>query len=314
MPSKRDAENFKIIYRNLNDTAKKEIISNYQLALKSIKAELLPYYEKANKAGIKLTLNEMNKFNRLQKLFSDVNDNVNFLTGKNKSAVGSQGRELYGQMYNRVLYRLEQESKIGILFTKVNPAIVKQSIFSQLDKIAMLKNNQALKAKVKTVLTQNLIQGKSFFQMAADLKDTLGGDVNKWTTIARTEGSRVQNEAIIEGYDTAQENGLKFNREIVSVKDNRTRPQSARMDGQIADKDGFFTYPGGIKTRIPGTTGNPAFDINDREVVITVLKDQSPEFVRIKGEGIVPNESFESWGERKGLTKNIYGQKYSFDK
>ena len=314
MPNKTDAENFKLIFRNITKESEKEIIRNYQLALKSIKAEILPFYERVELQGEKLSLVDMNKYNRLNKMFSDINTQVNLLTGNNKSVVTGQGRDLYNQMYYRSLYRLEQESKIGILFTKVDPKLIKQSVLSELDKLAMVKNNQALKSKIKTKLTQDLIQGKSFFQTAIDLKDTLGKDIHTWNKIVRTEGSRVQNEAIVEGYNIAEDKGLEFDRELVATLDKRTRPQSARMDGQIADKDGFFTYPDGSKARVPGTTGNPAFDINDREIVITHIKELKPELRRIKGEGIVPDENFQSWSERKGLTKNIYGQKYSFDK
>jgi len=95
--------------------------------------------------------------------------------------------------------------------------------------------------------------------------------------------------------------------------DDRTRPQSAQVDGQLEDENGQFTYPGGVKVTVPGNSGVPAWDINDRERTIDVVEGFEPESRRardpVTGENeVIGFDRFEAWAESKGLRQNRYGQ------
>ena len=66
--------------------------------------------------------------------------------------------------------------------------------------------------------------------------------------------------------------GMKIARVWVSTKDGRTRDSHKAMDGQEADKDGFFHFPGGGQTAGPGLSGIAEEDIHCRCTVIMQIK------------------------------------------
>jgi hypothetical protein len=314
LPNKRDVENFKKVLEGITAETQKEIIFNFRAVLKDVKSQILVYYEKAEAIGVTLDLSEMRKYNRLKKLFSDVNTSLNHLTGQNTQAIIKNGVDIFNSSYYRSFYIIEQEAGVSALLTKVDIGTVRASVLNPLDKIAMLSNNAELKTKFKRIITQDLIQGKSYYQMGQDLKKVSLQSARSWDTIARTEGHRVQSEALVQSYDIAQDKGVEFERTMIATLDDRTRPQSARMDGKKADKNGYFEYPDGRLVKIPGTTGVAKWDINDREIVSAVVVGLEPELRRIRNEGVVPYRNFETWAKDNGMTSNKYGQKYNFDK
>jgi len=94
---------------------------------------------------------------------------------------------------------------------------------------------------------------------------------------------------------------------------DRTRPQSAQVDGRMENDDGFFKYPGGALVKIPGNSGVPGWDINDRESVINIIDGVPPTTRRardpVTGEtDIISFRSFDEWAKENGLTRNRYGQ------
>ena len=66
---------------------------------------------------------------------------------------------------------------------------------------------------------------------------------------------------------SAKKLGIEVQKVIMAIRDSRTRDQSRTMNDQVADENGLFTYPNGVKG-LPGNTGIPEYDINDRETII----------------------------------------------
>jgi hypothetical protein len=100
---------------------------------------------------------------------------------------------------------------------------------------------------------------------------------------------------------------------VVAVLDDRTRPQSAQVDGEYENEDGFFEYPGGVLVRVPGNSGVAAWDINDREVVVDEVEGLEPETRRVRNPETGRNEviswrNFRTWAQENGLKRNAYGQ------
>ena len=167
--------------------------------------------------------------------------------------------------------------------------------------------------KIKDSITQGLIQGKSYNQMANDLKNTFGQSKNNALRVARTEGNSNLNGA---QYINAREGNLRdagIVRQILSTLDSRTRAQSATIDGLREDTDGFFHYPGGILVSYPGNSGIAGWDINDRETTIDIVDGVGPKARRGRNPNTGENEvadysSFNAWAKTHGLTRNEYGE------
>lgn len=187
--------------------------------------------------------------------------------------------------------------------------------------------------KMNQVIRTGIARGDSIEQMARELDIFLGfrdkktgrllvGKIGKKGAtydalrIARTELTRMyelgRNQEFLTAVDQFKEQtGGKLRMQLSATLDDRTRPQSASMDGAISNEKGQFQYPDG-NYYIPHNTGHPQWDINDREVSIQIFENFTPKIRRTKEDGIIPNMTFKEWAEKKGLKKNKYGQKYVF--
>ncbi len=125
--------------------------------------------------------------------------------------------------------------------------------------------------------------------------------------IIRTELGRSYADAQQQIFEEAKDQGLNIRYMYVATMDNRTRRQSAKMDGQISDEQGRFQYPDGNWYYIHNT-GHPEWDINDRCDTVPILDDGVG--VRKQGAGVVPYQTFEEWAMSSGLDKSKYGELY----
>ncbi|MCK5128140.1 MAG: hypothetical protein KAR42_17930, partial [candidate division Zixibacteria bacterium] len=234
-------------------------------------------------------------------------------------------------------------SPVNLSFTVLNPAVVEVSVLGTptvwnklgkqtADRIAekygtlgayqpkygtlssiLTKNRREQLEKIQTSITQGLIQGKSFQQTAKDVKQVLDSTASQALTVVRTESMRNMNAGAFANHNQSVAQGLKMQRQILSVLDDRTRAQSQTVDTRIADKDGFFTYPGGVLVSFPGNSGNPAWDINDRETVIEIIDDQPPELRRGRNPVTGKNEvmsfkDYPTWMSENGFRQNPTGR------
>lgn len=127
----------------------------------------------------------------------------------------------------------------------------------------------------------------------------------------RTEVLRMRSTAEIDQWIN-QQPFVPSKLRLISVLDNRTRSQSARMDNQLSNDEGKFLYPNG-SYYYPHRTGIAKYDINDRETTIT----EDPEFPpksRIQRDPktgknkVLPFEDFKSYADKNNLVKNKYGE------
>lgn len=177
----------------------------------------------------------------------------------------------------------------------------------------ILNNRRKDVEKLATAIKQGLIQGKSYQKIAKDVKAIMNTSVNNAIRIVRTEGARNMNAASYASFNVAQSQGLVAQRQIISVLDDRTREQSAIVDTQISDENNQFIYPGGVPVDFPGNSGNPAWDIQDRESAIPIIDGQSPD--KRTGRNPVTGENeqmsfkdFNTWTAENNLTRNGSGR------
>jgi len=100
---------------------------------------------------------------------------------------------------------------------------------------------------------------------------------------------------------------------LIETLDDRTRSQSAQMDGQVANKEGKFKFPGISEPKYAHRSGRAAYDIHDRATTINRDPEFPPES-RIERDPktnenkVVPYQSFKEYAEKKGLKVNRYGE------
>lgn len=178
----------------------------------------------------------------------------------------------------------------------------------------LVKNRQADLDRIKTELTQSLVQGKSYTQTASGIKRILNTSSTNAVRIARTEGNRLMNAGAFANAKVAKAEGVNITRVWDAVLDSRTRPDHAALDGKVEDENGLF-YLDGSSSQYPSHFGIAKHDINCRCGVVDTVDGISPD-VKIgrnpdTGENeIMSYKSFDSWRNEVGLKVNKYGQVY----
>jgi len=162
-------------------------------------------------------------------------------------------------------------------------------LFPKHGTLAKTLNDNRIKdlLKLQEVITQGLLKGQSsvktakdlqkvFKDIASDVKERMEVSASNALRIARTEGARNMNSGAFANTQAAIDAGLELKRKAIETLDNRTREQSAQIDGQEVEGDKPFIYPGGLKVMIIGNSGVARWDIQDRGRSIDVVPDTPP--------------------------------------
>lgn len=327
----------------------KQVLQQYQKAYDDISEQLTKVYANLSSVTPENYYNEMLKFNRLAKLQSEIKQmyssyanqagliiqNISFVGFSNSYylaqyqaswlssfAVGILPKQLaefavYGMRDSWQAITKAMEDKFG----DVSLYKAKSSTLMEL----LSKNKADELLKIQNTITQGLLQGKSYTKLVEDIKNVIGslaikngeitakGAMANAMRIIRTESNRTQNAGHYASSKYLDSLGINVKRRLVSVLDNRTRGQSARMDGQTVGVDEPFKYPGGATAMYPGNTGVAAYDINDRETTIDIIDGNETEIRTGRNPVTGKNEtfsykSFDEWRKDQGLIKNKYGE------
>lgn len=190
-------------------------------------------------------------------------------------------------------------------------------------------------SRLYNVIVSGIEQGKSLPNIGIDIDIELGfrdakgswisqivdrkGQQYKTQRILRTEILRMRNAAQTDQWKNQQEI-VPSKLMLVETLDNRTRAQSAQMDGQFANKEGKFEYPNGQYSFL-GRSGVAKWDINDRGTTVNIDPEYPPEsriqrvpvFDKKLGKRVwrnktVPYKNFPIYANEQGLVKNKYGE------
>ena len=144
------------------------------------------------------------------------------------------------------------------------------------------KHITAANDKVKESVYQGIVQGRSYDDVARELRDTLNITATKAETIARTESHRAREMGSLAATVEAAEMGINMKRRWLATLDGRTRDTHGAMDGQeidVFDEEGNlakFTSPEGGETEHPGGFGIAGEDINCRCSTIDIVQGYEP--------------------------------------
>jgi hypothetical protein len=209
------------------------------------------------------------------------------------------------------------KSRIQNTFGSITDYIPKEGTLSSI----LANNRRSEVLKINRAISSGLLQGNSYQKTARSVSSIIGKVTPERSTgvkasalrIVRTESNRTYNAGAFANTNAAASQGVNVMRTILSVLDSRSRPQSIAIDDQTVGPNEPFTYPGGVKVMFPGTSGNPAWDINDRETVIDTIDGVKPQ----ARTGVNPNtgetevfgwQSYPEWAKANGLTERPSGR------
>lgn len=300
------------------NTGVAELRRNYRAALGTIRDDLRKVYDKYAKEG-KLTKAQMTKFNRLRNLERQMVEDLNEGLRKNTRLIERLSQVQYEESFYRHSWAIEQAAGVNVNWGLLNANTVEAAVQNELREIALDRLRKDGRTKIRRAISQGLIRGVSYTEMAKDLKDAINGNFYDAERIARTEGGRAQTEGSQRSYDQAYRQGIKVGRVWDATLDSRTRPRHAALDGQEAENLGTEENPD-FRWRVPGIgmvagpkqSGVASFDINCRCSVKPVVEGYSNKKRRSREDGIKDYRTFTEWAKDKGITANRYGQKFDF--
>lgn len=328
----------------------RELARQYDIAGREIRQQINQFYSRVL-TGIRPEnyYNEAIKFDRLQKLQRQVDDLYNQAARQAGIQVRNASRLAIYNQYARNAYALSLVTPpINLTFFKLPSSMVDIAVlgtgrawrqletrvrrrieetlggpspyqpkYGTLSQLLTDRRNRDLR-RIQDRLVQGIIQGNGFRVTAREITRSVNISRFNALRIVRTETHRNQNAGHFAASRWAQSQGARITRVIVSTLDSRTRPQSAQVDGRRENAQGLFEYPGGLLVDFPGNSGNPAFDINDRERVISEVEGFPPNQRRARtfnpqtGNFDGPSELmsydlFPAWARSVGLRRNQYG-------
>lgn len=154
------------------------------------------------------------------------------------------------------------------------------------------ENWQGFFERVTGDILRSLNQGSSYTQMAKDIVALTDRSYSDAMRIAVTEGGRIESQAYLDGLDILDDSDIPYEKVWNATIDDRTREDHQEMDGEAADSNGIFHLPSGATGPAPRLTGNASDDIRCRCFTTTIINGQRPTERRIRGEGIIPYETY----------------------
>lgn len=311
--------------------AGKRVIAEYETTLKAMNNSLKDVYAKLTGVKPEDYFNQVTKYNRLSMLIED-------LQKKYLSAAKIVGKETLNSAesaiansYYRNLYVANWAEPANGIFVALNQSVIDVSVYGTqeawkniadtkafglsetylpqsgtLIEQLLVKRSPEVIAAIESAVRSGLMAGDSYVKTARKLKGVMETDAWKALRIVNTETHRNTMAGQYASGEALRSQGVQAKRMIVSVLDSRTRMQSAQVDGQVEDENGYFHYPNGTLVAIPGNSGVAAYDINDRESVIMTVDGTPPELRRgrdpVTGQSdIIAWSSFDDWMKDNNL-------------
>lgn len=325
----------------------REILANYNQALRDINAELEAVYAKIlSDVSPETYYTEMLKKQRLEQLLAQVRSDYLTYANKNGILTGEILKLEMTNAYYRKMYATNWLSS-GTVFATIPPELVEYTVYgtrARFEKLgrklrekigdytpkagtlsSFLQQNKLTEiAKIERAIIQGFVQGKSYTAMTKDIGAIIGKAVKadgmvSYTgakasamRIVRTEGTRVMNAGALRQTQTAEAEGVRIKRIWLATLDRATRSTHGRLDGKEENKNGQWCI-GNDCAPYPGQFGNVKNNANCRCTTIDQIEDRPILARRGRNPQTGRNEAFTwrdypTWAEEKGLKKNKYGK------
>ena len=245
---------------------------SYNASLKDVQGRIAKIYSKYSIDG-KLDLQLMSKKDikkmpRLYKLFANIDKDLSSLNRGKPQQLSSYLTDAY--LVNREGTAAAIQSVANASFDVISREQVYQSALNPLSKLALQSNAQAIKINIQRSITASILQGEGIQKMSRRIKKDLQTNANRAVTIARTETTKIVNQARDDILVEAQGMGINVKKEWVSAQDDRVRATHAALNGEIRDMDKPFSN-GLMRPGDP--SGPPSQIINCRCTMVGVLPD-----------------------------------------
>lgn len=224
---------------------------------------------------------EVNRYNRFKKELALIEKEMGANYKEVIEELEKLNRDLYMTKYLMYGYLITQfvgeDEDVGFSLppkSVIDKALINPVELLTLPKVLERDRNDAI-YRISVALTEGLIAGESYAKVAKRLENAVGINRRKALATARTEGSRVRAQASIDLEESEVGQRVKLKKVWLSSLDLRVRASHRKLDGQVADKDGYFHYHG-YKAKGPSLWPLAELSINCRCSTILLVNDKLP--------------------------------------
>lgn len=226
----------------------------------------------------KTSYTDLNKYNRLSKELERISQQLNEDYKAIVKMIEYSNERIYVEQYLMMAYLFEvyQSTEDGFSLPTedtVAAALVNPIEFLRLPNVLKEHRNEIIR-KLHIEISSSLLAGEGYWKMAKRIEKAVGFSQYKARAVARTEGGRARSLS-----DQAVTEEMKKYADIddvwLSSLDHKVRTAHRKLDGQIADKDGYFHYKG-LKAKGPHLWNVAKMDINCRCVKLKLVNGQLP--------------------------------------
>jgi len=246
--------------------SEREIVKRYATLLTEIRLELAKLYEKYEIDG-KLTYAEMAKYDRLRKFIEYIDHLLTVAYKDVKKTVYDVLAALYEEGYYYTAWAIETDTLSRLAYSAVPASTITAMIENPITGLTLSqrleKNRAAIIYTIQQEITQGLVQGETYKQMAKRIKGALENDVVKANRIVRTEAHRAVESGKLHAAEHAHRNGVIMLKEWNSMHDQRVRDRHRKLDGVKIPVDEEFRI-GSDRAKAPGLFSLPQNSINCR--------------------------------------------------
>lgn len=272
----------------------------YREALDVILAELGRLY-----GSLPMTPAQRLERRRLANLQFQIEQELTRLYRANRDTLLERLQELYRTMYYMTGWAIEKElGGAQLAWGLLNPDVIRAAVLAPIDRLTLddrlERNRRRIVTAIRNNITQGLILGEAYEDMAKRIRGVLGQDARKARVVARTEGHRIRNQGKFQSAQRAAELGIQMVKVWDATLDMRTRPAHRRLDGVKVGVDEDFNSPAGGKGPAPGNLGRPEDDINCRCTFRLEIAGYPPA-VRRTREGMTRYQTYEEWAQARGI-------------
>jgi SPP1 gp7 family putative phage head morphogenesis protein len=290
-----------------NAIVEKRLAQMYADSYRKAAADLATLYARL---GDKMSLPEAQKYRRLEAVMKSIAREYQTLTGKSILLAVDTSAQNYTEAFYGFRWAVEQSIGVDLTWGVLSVDALRASVFSEDSGLTIIKtfrkNSRQALADIQSIITRGIATGAGYKKTAQEMQGAFVRGYNDAIRVVRTEAGRNYTEGYLASYNEANSMGIDIKNKWSAAKDDRTRTSHGALDGQLEDKNGNFRSILGSVGPGPGLLRGPnsaADIINCRCRLVGVIEGIAPEYVRIRGEGIVPYQTFAQWAEPQGWTR-----------
>ncbi|UED81072.1 phage head morphogenesis protein [Lysinibacillus sp. CD3-6] len=228
-----------------------------------------------------LTYESMIKYDRLKKFIDSLNEHVDTMSIEVQNSISTHLAESYVYSYSWMGWAIENEARRNLQYSSLKVEQIRAALDNPVKGLTLSqtleKNRSDIIYKIQQDVTQSLVRGSSYKDMAESLKGTFEGDYEKAIRVARTETHRVREQGALDSAKRANQKGILMLKKWRNMKDSRVRKKSKanhiKMDGMQIPVDDLFDLGNGESGIAPGNTGYAHHDINCRCLLVYEIED-----------------------------------------